>query len=264
MDYREIEPASALRPVVRCFWELRGAAEGAGAVERIVPDGCTEIILNRGSAFRRFTGDEAHLQAKSLVVGQLEGPISIQSTGSIDLLGIRFEPQGLFRVLGVPMHELTGADLCLGQVDETLRRELEEAGASARDRVAAVQAALFRRVDGRWEHGLVRSAVELVEGGARSMAEVVRRLGVNRRTLERAFRLEVGLSPKGLARIRRVQRVLARLDEGGVVRSWAEVAGAHGYADQSHLIREFRQLVGTTPGRYQRERSELAAHFEMG
>lgn len=266
MDYREIQPVAALRSVVHCYWTLRAEADSEGARERIVPDGCAEIILNRGSAFRRHGAEGSHVQARSLVVGQLEGPIAIQSTGSIDLIGIRFEPQGLFRLLGVPMHELNGEDLCLGQVDDGLRRELEEAvGTSPVERrVDAVQAVLFHRLDGRAGRGLVGAAVELVEAGTRGTADLARRLGVHRRSLERAFRTEVGLTPKTLARIRRVQRVLACLDGGGGVRGWAEVARAHGYADQSHLIRDFRRLVGTTPGRYQRERGELAAHFELG
>jgi len=31
---------------------------------------------------------------------------------------------------------------------------------------------------------------------------------------------------------------------------WADLASAFGYADQAHLIHEFRALTGSSPGRY--------------
>ena len=54
------------------------------------------------------------------------------------------------------------------------------------------------------------------------------------------------MPPKAYARLLRFQRATEALVAGGEPRL-AEVAADCGYADQSHLNREFRALAGTTP-----------------
>jgi AraC-like DNA-binding protein len=69
------------------------------------------------------------------------------------------------------------------------------------------------------------------------------------RQLRRRFQAAVGLSPKELARIRRLRASAAAavLEE----LSWCEVTADAGYADQAHLVREFRDLLGVTPGAFE-------------
>jgi AraC-like DNA-binding protein len=252
--YRELLPAPALRPVVRCFWHLADPACTSGVLERIVPDGCAEIVLNRAERFVRVEGDgPARPQARELVVGQIASAIRVAPTGPVDVLGIRFEPGGLWELCGVPMHELLDRDLCLGQVDARLRERLARAGelAGLSERVAAVEAVLARallaRERARGSAGLlVGAAVRAVERGAARSETIARAAGLQRRALERLFHARVGLSPRLFVRIRRLQGVLGALERGA---SWAGLAAAHGYADQSHLIRDFRLLAGTTPER---------------
>lgn len=45
---------------------------------------------------------------------------------------------------------------------------------------------------------------------------------------------------------------------------WAGVAARHGYADQPHLVEEFRQLVGVTPTGYLRSRVNGPNHLRIG
>lgn len=69
------------------------------------------------------------------------------------------------------------------------------------------------------------------------------------RQLRRRFQAAVGLSPKELARVRRLRASAAAavLEE----LSWCEVTAEAGYADQAHLVREFRNLLGVTPGAFE-------------
>lgn len=89
------------------------------------------------------------------------------------------------------------------------------------------------------------------------MRELVAQLAVSERRLERLFLASVGVSPKKLSRIARLNAVLARLGQPRApTPSWGSLAVELGFADQAHMIREFRQLAGTTPGNYARDHGQ--------
>jgi methylphosphotriester-DNA--protein-cysteine methyltransferase len=57
--------------------------------------------------------------------------------------------------------------------------------------------------------------------------------------LDRQFTDQVGLSPRTLARILRMRRLLEEIDVHGSV-GWADKAAELGWSDQAHLIRDFK------------------------
>jgi AraC-like DNA-binding protein len=65
--------------------------------------------------------------------------------------------------------------------------------------------------------------------------------------LVRAFAAHIGLTPHAYQTRLRVERAMALLRKG--LRP-GEVATLTGFADQSHLTRHFRRIVGVTPGNY--------------
>jgi AraC-like DNA-binding protein len=72
------------------------------------------------------------------------------------------------------------------------------------------------------------------------------RAGLCERALQRVFRAHVGASPKWVIRRHRLQEAALRI-ERGEVRSLADLAASLGYADQSHLARDFKAAVGRSP-----------------
>ena len=235
MNYTEIEPRAELAPYVKCYWRLQG--DGPGAVERIVPDGCSEIVLNRADPFRAVDGDG--IQPRLMLVGQIRRFLRIVPTGAVDLLGIRFRPGGLYPILGVPMAELTDLRIRLGDASARLERELEGAD------LDRIEETLLRML--RPRSGTVTPSIRdiLARNGDVSIAS----LGTSARTLERAFRREVGIPAKLLARITRFQGVIRAVEETARL-DWAGLAVDCGYYDQAHLIRDFKAFSGLSPSRY--------------
>jgi transcriptional regulator GlxA family with amidase domain len=85
-------------------------------------------------------------------------------------------------------------------------------------------------------------------GGRIPVAELVRKSGWSHRHVTARFREQVGLTPKAASRVIRFERAAVSLASGAA--GLADVAAGSGYADQSHLTREFVRLSGDTPARY--------------
>lgn len=79
-----------------------------------------------------------------------------------------------------------------------------------------------------------------------TVSSVAAELGVSERHLRRAFRENIGVSPKEFARVMRFHRAL-RAARSGAEGSWARIAAVAGYYDQAHLIADFRAIAGVTP-----------------
>lgn len=90
----------------------------------------------------------------------------------------------------------------------------------------------------------------------RRVGELASAVGIGARTVQRLFAEYAGVSPAWVLRRYRLLDA-AELVRGGEAVAWAEVAQRLGYADQSHLIRDFRAVVGQTPSAYAAEQVRL-------
>ena len=79
---------------------------------------------------------------------------------------------------------------------------------------------------------------------------VGRRFGISPRSLQRLFSRYIGVSPKWVINRHRLHEVVDRLAKGETV-DWTRLALDLGYFDQAHFIRDFKAIIGRTPGDYQ-------------
>jgi AraC-like DNA-binding protein len=119
----------------------------------------------------------------------------------------------------------------------------------------------------RTSHATVRRAVDLLHGAdfRTGVGEVCARLGLSNRHLIDQFREVVGLTPKTFTRVGRfhaVVRTAASIPPSQL--SWSRLAAQHGFADQSHLVREFRTFAGVTPTDFIARRSAEFQHVVVG
>jgi transcriptional regulator GlxA family with amidase domain len=109
---------------------------------------------------------------------------------------------------------------------------------------------------------LSKSSVELLlrTNGQMSIDDLAGKLSTNRRQLERRFSSAIGLSPKQLAKIIRLQTTL-RLMEQKQFTSLTSLAYENGYFDQAHFVKDFREFTGMSPRQFYGDHVKLSALF---
>ena len=258
LRYTEYPPPAEMASVVECFWILEGS--GAPVAEPILPDGRTEWLFHYGTPFcRQHSDGRFERQPRALVAGQITSPIFLAPSHSAGVAAIRLRP-GASSLIGVPATELTDH---LAPLDAFRRTDavLDQLAAATSDpaRLVVLQ---------RWLAPLLKEQPRLdvsaavhwivATGGRISMALLSARTNLSRRQLQRLFLVHVGLTPKTLARIVRVQRAAALLRSGGAL---ADVATSCGYYDQAHMALDFRTVAQHSPGAWQRGAGDLAPLF---
>jgi len=263
MNYCEIRPRYPLSRFVECFWTLESDKPAAGA-ERILPDGCVELILNFGAAFSQHCEERRELQPRNFLVGQMTGPIVISPTGPVQLIGIRFHPGGTAPFLRLPLHEITDQVVELGSLSSKLERELLRVSSDALSlikKLAAIEKFLTSELlSGETDPRVMMLAARIVKhGGSVSVDQLAHDAGISSRQLERRFQREIGLGPKLLGRIIRFQQVFRAVEQCDA--AWATIAIECGYYDQAHLIRDFHQFARQTPAVLFGQQSALTESF---
>ncbi|WP_187970770.1 helix-turn-helix domain-containing protein [Aquibium microcysteis] len=188
----------------------------------------------------------------SFTSGLHPGFVTIRSTGGAECIQVDFTPIGAFRFFALPMRAIASRMVTLDELADGDLRDLRLRLAEEPDwerRFDRVEAFLSNRLaHGPKPHAAVAHAYSRIlgSGGAVRIGDVARGLDWSRKHLNQRFREEIGLGPKAVARMARFNRVLA-LAKGDAARDWADIAAACGYADQAHLVREFRDFAGAPP-----------------
>lgn len=251
MIYRVFPPHPRMARHVACLWYLRKPADAGAPPDRVLPDGCMELVFNLRTPFSRAdaTGRFAR-QPPAIVVGQLSRFMLLQSTTEAEVLAARFTPAGAHAIFRLDLDEITDQHVALEDLGPSWRElaaRIAEAPTLAA-RVRLLEEALRRRCPAEASAD-ARATVAITMLTTAEMppriAAVARAVGLSPRQLERRFRREVGLTPKHFARLARFRRVLAALDRADP--RWADLAARAGYSDQPHLVREFREFAGLPP-----------------
>lgn len=272
MTYREIRPSEILAPFVKCFWVLEAFGEsGLDQKDRILPDGCMELIIHYGDLYRLSNEQGEIVQPRSFVFGQIKSFIELSPTGVSGMIGVRFYPHGASPFLDIPIHELSDQSPDLIAIFGTAGRKLEDRilnSDNTENRIAILEEFLIKRLHAsklKSPDDLVRFSVQriLKSGGMVKMDQLSSDLNIGHRQFERRFISAVGMNPKLLARIIRFQNVF-RLVEQGRINSLTALSYESGYYDQAHFIRDFKSFAGVNPKLYFSQDPGLATHFTAG
>jgi AraC-like DNA-binding protein len=199
-----------------------------GAVQRVLPDGCLDLMWVDGELLVAGPDTQAFLGASP--------------SAECYTAGLRFATGTGPTVLGVPGHELRDQRVPLADLwpAAQVRRLTEQVHEATDPGIALEEIAAGRLRQAGPPDPAISEIVERLRANApvRAVAEAV---GLGERQLHRRSLVAFGYGPKTLVRILRMNRALA-MARGGA--PFATVAAVTGYADQAHLSREVKALAG--------------------
>jgi AraC-like DNA-binding protein len=165
---------------------------------------------------------------------------------------IRFQPGGLFKLLGIPMDELVhqniDAVLILGREVKEVQEQLEES--KCYDAMLRILNNYFlKKIRQLKESNRPIDKIGqmiLVNPQSFNLEKTAREACLSHRQFEKRFRMQIGITPKYYARICRFHQAY-ELKEYKPHLDWLRVAMETGYNDYQHLVKDFKQFAGTTP-----------------
>jgi AraC-like DNA-binding protein len=187
---------------------------------------------------------------RAMIGGLHTTPAVIEHDGAQSGVQLQLSPLGTRALFGLPAGELAALDVpatdLLGRLGDDLHEQMRGTRTWA-ERFRVLDVGLGRLLDpSRRPPPEVCRAWHLLRAshGTARVADVARAVGWSERHLAARFHTEIGLTPKAAARVIRFDRA-RRMIPGC---SGAVVAATCGYADQSHLVRDFVEFTGLAPG----------------
>ncbi len=242
--YREIAPHEDLQNDIQCYWTM--TTSDSQTLHRIIPDGGVNVLFEWTTA-----------GARCRVVGPLTGHFMKRYEVPTEVLAVRFKPGGASDYFEQPIHQLTDKVQRINKVWQNCQRvrSLLTQTNVERDGVFKLNELLLAQMQQQnHRRQLGELALHQIVGQptAIEIEQLASDLGKSRQQVTRAVKSVCGISPKRMARILRLQRLVSYLRTNQVTH-WAMTAIEFGFYDQAHMTREFVEFAGTTPAKFVKE-----------
>jgi len=265
MNYQVYDPTPTLQPFVKCFWTLEDKSWKKPNKQRVIPDGCMEMIIHYGDLYNQYFEDGSHItQPRSFIFGQITSYIEIAPTGTTGLVAARFLPEGLISFLPIPISSLENKAVSLEKIFGAKGKMLEETIVSASDntqRIKLIEEFLMEILkEPQVIDTITRACVEEIfqSQGQAAVIKLAQKVNINRRNMERRFAAAIGMSPKQLSKVVRLQAAVKMLGQKKIG-SLTSLALENGYYDQAHFIKDFKEFTGVSPKLFFADNMKLSA-----
>jgi AraC-like DNA-binding protein len=242
MRYLEIAPHPLLTDYIDAYWTVKGDS-AESAAEKVLPDGCVDIIFNTGSDCLTDNGTFNMRNEQAYLVGTMTRFKESVMDNETSLLGIRFKPAAITSFFNsVPLNEIPNQTV-----------ELPGIALFNFKKVITNPVAYFNQYFinklGKPNH-LVIQVIRTIRQrrGQIKVAELAKMHCTTVRQLERCFKEHIGTTTKDFIDFIRYKNVADIVKHRKSDQSLLSIALDCGYYDHAHLTNEFKRRCGTSPG----------------
>ena len=237
-------PREELRPYVRYYWVLKSDEPFSILT---FPIGCPQIIFHKKSPLYIPELDKS--QSQFTISSQVNFSAHIQSDGRLEMIVAVFYPHTIGMFIDTPPSafynlEISDYDIENRQLNEVALRIFD--CENDKECIDILENYLSSKIRPSLNINRIGMSVSrLLRDPSTSVNTLADRAGLSKRQYERVFRETVGMNPKEYARVVQFQKAMWLMQRGES--NYSGIAAECGYSDQSHFIRNFKELSGFTP-----------------
>ncbi|HEX2911692.1 MAG TPA: helix-turn-helix domain-containing protein [Chloroflexia bacterium] len=236
-------PSEDLSFFIEHYWNVKWDLTGQPPyLQENLPDPSVHLVFNRH---------------QTAIFGVVTKKFGYRLEGRGQVLGIKFKPGAFYPFIKRPVSAYTDKIISLQEVFGADYTDLEEQILALENLEKMVELAEFFLRSHLPEKDetveLVNQIVECISANREitMVSDLLSRVNISERTLQRIFNQYVGVSPKWVIKRKRLMEAAEQVATSPV-KDWSRLATELGYFDQAHFIKDFKTIVGRTPAEYAR------------
>ena len=243
-------PSGSFKNVISHFLFLRSEEGDTHFSDRFIPDGHTALVINFSGIIHTNINGKRDLLPPAFIVPPAIRSLIVEGVPPIDSMVVIFKTTAFSKVFSQRMDLMNTRHFTpAGIIITTEQQGFIGSSGGNKERISRFETVLSYHL--HFNHYLPDTIDNIYEtihhsGGSLPVGSIPMQYGMNERTFRRLFRQRVGISAKSLSRIIRVSKLWEYMLHGCAV-DFFDVICKFGFHDQSHLIRDFREIVGETP-----------------
>jgi AraC-like DNA-binding protein len=266
MFLSEIPPSQKLSPFVSQYWEGSFNLDKSGEIGLdITPHGCLEIIIHLNDLHCDIYRDGKWEQSPDyMVIGMFTQSHKVLFQSRVNAFGIRFKPDGFYRIFGVPPADFLDAYENIALVLDRQFREFGQRIREAKTKESRIALSEKFLMDCLSDNDVVENYVDYAAQMIRHYPDIrildlADKVHISQRQLERRFKDRIGISPKHYLRLNRIQKAIQYLNLQNS-NDLFSVAYSCGYFDQAHFINDFKKITGLNPTTFVKAESQMMSN----
>lgn len=220
----------------------------------MIGDGRFELIFTLGEGYRTIRKQKTAFFGEGIYLGgQLDQPMDLEVLPNTVLIFIKLAPWAVGLLSGFHLKFALNETVPFRELNESLYQQL-----MAYYPLLEMQNILFllsnaidEAIQQQRDWGIIQQCCSILDNTyvdyKTAKDHYLKEAKVSSRTIETRFSRYIGLSPQKYANGIRLRRISEELQHGQKADSYTSLALKHGFYDQAHFIRHFKNYWGSLP-----------------
>lgn len=220
----------------------------------MIGDGRFELVFVCGNGYRTIRGSKIDFFEQGIYLGgQMDRPLDLEVLRHTKLFFIKLEPWTIGLLSSFDLKTALNETVPFGEINSALNRQLSnyDPESEMEKILLALSTSIEMAKLNRRDVNIVRTCCKAIDVGyidfKNTRDHYLIECGLSSRTMEKKFSRYIGLTPKKYANGIRLRNISEELKYGSPLGNLSELAHKHGFYDQAHFIKYFKEYWGVIP-----------------